>query len=85
MPEEVSAGATAQLADGIPFVSNAQLSEGLRAANVPDPPLTPIVLENAAARLVALQSALAAIAAVAVIALFFTGRIPTEQPRSPVT
>jgi hypothetical protein len=82
VPAQVTAAAQTQLADGIPFMSNAQLTEGLTAAGVPDPPLSPIVAENATARLIALQTALGAIAAVAVIALFFTGRIPTEQPRS---
>ena len=41
-----------------------------------------IVDENAQARLDGLRSALAVLALIAVVGLFFTGRIPAEQPGS---
>jgi hypothetical protein len=48
------------------------------------PPTTAdaIVDENATARLDALRASLSVLALIAVIALFFTRRIPTKQPAS---
>jgi len=84
----VSAQANVELADGIPFVSDTDLQAGLDQAGV-DPALSQaIVDENAAARLDGLKAALAILALMSVIALFFSRRIPTEPttsagPRTP--
>jgi hypothetical protein len=39
-----------------------------------------VVAENQSARIVGLDTALAVLAVIAIITLFFTGRIPTAQP-----
>ncbi len=49
---------------------------------MPDEAASAIVDENSKARLRALQGALAVIAIVAALALFFTNGIPTRQPGS---
>jgi EmrB/QacA subfamily drug resistance transporter len=82
VPAEVSAEANVELAGGIPFVSDADLSAALTQAGV-DPAVSQAVLdENEQARLDGLRTALAALALIALIGLFFSGRIPKEQPGS---
>jgi Major Facilitator Superfamily len=79
VPAEVTSQATVQLAPGIPFVSDAQLQAALQARV--DPEIAQAVLEvNEQARLDGLRAALALLALIAVIALYFTNRIPQEQP-----
>ncbi|WP_028050945.1 MFS transporter [Cellulomonas sp. URHD0024] len=82
VPAEVSSTASVELAAGIPFISDAALQSALEDAGVSDDAATAIVDENAQARLDGLRSALAVLALIAVIGLFFTGRIPAEQPGS---
>jgi Na+/melibiose symporter-like transporter len=80
VPQEVVSQATVQLASGASFISDADLEAALEDAGV-DPATTRSVLdENEEARIDGLRSALALLAIVAVIALFFTKRIPTTQP-----
>jgi len=82
VPAEVSAKANVELAGGIPFISDADLDAALTQAGV-DPAVSQAVLdENEQARLDGLRTALAALALIALIGLFFSGRIPTEQPGS---
>jgi hypothetical protein len=79
VPAEVTSQATVQLAAGIPFVSDVQLQAALQARV--DPMIAQAVLEvNEQARLDGLRAALALLALIAVIALYFTNRIPQEQP-----
>jgi MFS family permease len=86
VPAEVTASATVELAAGIPFVSDADLQTALNDAGVPAATADAIVDENATARLDALRASLSVLAVIALIALFFTRRIPTQQPASaPVT
>jgi MFS family permease len=80
--EEVSDQAQVELAAGVPFVSDAQLESALEDAGLDETTAAAVVDENASARLRALRGALAVIAAVALLALFFTGRVPTRQPGS---
>jgi MFS family permease len=80
VPAEVTAGATVELATGIPFVSDADLETALDDAGVPAATADAIVDENATARLDALRTSLSVLAVIALIALFFTRRIPTKQP-----
>jgi len=76
VPDDVKSKANVELASGIPFISDTDLTKALDQANV-DPQLAQeIVDENSHARLVGLRSALSVVALFAVIALFFTGRIP---------
>ncbi len=82
VPAEVTATATVELADGIPFVSDADLETALDEAGVPPATADAIVEENATARLGALRTSLSVLALIALIALFFTRRLPTEQPAS---
>ena len=84
VPESVKSKATTELAGGAPFLSDEQLEDALNEARVPPRTADAILEENETARLVGLRTALAVLAIVAVIALFFGGRIPTEQPTSPI-
>jgi EmrB/QacA subfamily drug resistance transporter len=82
VPADVKAQANVKLQSGAPFLSDAQLKTALDEAGT-DPHVAQAALEaNAAARLDALRAALAALALSAVLALFFTSRIPTRQPGS---
>jgi len=82
VPPQVATQANVELAGGIPFISDADLDAALTQAGV-DPALSQAVLdENEQARLDGLRTALAALALMALIGLFFSGRIPTEQPGS---
>ena len=82
VPAEVSAQADVELASGIPFVSDADLESALRDAGASEATTSAVVDENGQARLDGLRTALAAMAVMALLALFFTGRVPEEQPGS---
>ncbi|MFE7779183.1 MFS transporter [Streptomyces sp. NPDC057445] len=82
IPAEVKSQATVQLQSGVPFLSDAQLENALNAAGT-SPEVTRAALDaNARARLDGLRAALAILAVAALLALFFTHRIPATQPRS---
>jgi Na+/melibiose symporter-like transporter len=85
VPPDVRARADVQLASGVPFLSDADLGAALERAGVADEAASAIVEENSTARLTALRGALAVIAIVAALALFFSGGIPTRQPGSATT
>jgi hypothetical protein len=70
------------ISSGVPFVSDADAKAALEDAGVTGDEATAIVGENQKARLRALRAALAVVAIVAALALFFTGGIPTRQPGS---
>jgi MFS family permease len=80
VPENVASKAQVELAGGIPFMSDKDLQAQLNKADVPAKTADAIVTENANARIDGLRSALALLAAVALIALFATRHIPAEQP-----
>src|SRR4051794_30769524 len=82
VPSEVKEKASTELASGVPFLSDADLKSALDEAGVSEKTASAIVDENARARLSALRTALAIIAIVAALALFFCGGIPTRQPGS---
>lgn len=82
VPAEVKSQASVELQSGIPFLSDAQLTDALDQAGVA-PAVADAALEaNAAARLDGLRAALAILACASVVALFFTSRIPRTQPGS---
>jgi EmrB/QacA subfamily drug resistance transporter len=81
VPEEVNAEAQVELVGGIPFVSDKDLKEALTEAGVPEPVQTAVVDANAEARIEGLRAALVVLAILALVALFFTGLIPTRQPQ----
>lgn len=78
----MSAKANVGLADGIPFISDADLQAALKEAGASKEEAQAALNENRQARLAGLRTALAALAFIALIALFFSGRIPTVQPGS---
>lgn len=80
VPNEVSANASVELAGGVPFVSDADLEQGLDEAGVPPDVADAVVDENASARIDALRAALSLLAIIALLALFFSRRLPTRQP-----
>jgi hypothetical protein len=81
---DVKSKAKVELAGGIPFVSDADLKTALDKANVPKKTADAVVAENVTARLDGLRSSLSVLAVIALIALPFSRRIPTEQPASAV-
>ena len=83
VPNDVSAQASVELASGIPFVSDAQLSQGLADAGVDPETSQAIVDENSQARLDGLKAALSILAALSLLGLFASRRIPATQLQSP--
>jgi len=83
VPDTVSAEASVELASGIPFVSDAQLTQALANAGVSPDTSQAIVAENEQARLDGLKAALAILAALSLLGLFSSRRIPSKQLQSP--
>lgn len=84
IPDSVKSQATVKIQSGVPFVSDAQLKTALDEAGTSSEVAEAALDANAAARLDGLQAALAILALAALLAMFFTHRIPTTQPRSAV-
>jgi len=82
VPNRVAKQASTELVGGIPFVSDADLRAALDDAHVSQKTTDAVVEENSAARLQALQAALAVVAGVALLALFMSRGIPRKQPTS---
>ncbi|MFF4321335.1 MFS transporter [Streptomyces sp. NPDC001568] len=82
VPDSVTSQATVNLQSGAPFLSDAQLETALAEAGVSAEVSRAALDANAAARLDGLRAALAILALAAILALFFTQRIPAAQPRS---
>jgi EmrB/QacA subfamily drug resistance transporter len=80
VPASITAHAEATFGAGVPFVADSAVRSTLQAAGVPEGTINAILAVNASARLSALRAALAVVALVAVLALFFTRWIPTRQP-----
>lgn len=80
VPAEIQEQATVELADGIPFVSDTQLEEGLASQGLSAEASDAILEANREARIEGLDSALAVLAMLALVSLFFTRRIPDAQP-----
>jgi MFS family permease len=78
--DELEQQATVQLASGIPFVSDAQLQQAAEDAGATPAVTDAVVDANEAARIAGLRAALAVLAAIGIVALFFTRRIPRVQP-----
>jgi MFS family permease len=82
VPADLKAKANTELASGVPFLSDKDLQVALDKAGVPPATADAIVSENATARIDALRTSLSVIAVIALVALFFSLGIPTEQPVS---
>ena len=86
IPKQLASQAQVKLAGGIPFLSDKDLKAALDKAGVPSEAATAIVSENANARINGLRASLSLLAVIALIAVFFSRRIPTQQPSAePVT
>jgi EmrB/QacA subfamily drug resistance transporter len=82
IPPEVTQQATVKLASGAPFLSDAQAQAAMQKAGVSPEVSQAALAANSAARIKALRAGLAVLAFAAVIALFFTSRIPKVPPGS---
>ena len=80
MPDEVKSQASVQLSAGVPFISDTDLETALTEAGVSAEVTEAVVAENQEARVAALDAAIALLAVLALVSLFFTGNIPTVQP-----
>jgi MFS family permease len=80
IPEQLSSQAQVELAGGVPFIPDDQLSGALADAGVPKDTAAAIVAENEEARLDGLRSALSVLALIALLAMFLSTGIPTRQP-----
>ncbi|WP_030770971.1 MFS transporter [Streptomyces sp. NRRL F-2664] len=80
VPAAVKSRATVQLAAGAPFLSDAQLESALAEAGVSPELADATLAANEEARVDGLRAALSVLAFAALVALFFTQRIPTAQP-----
>jgi hypothetical protein len=80
VPADIKSKANTELASGVPFLSDKDLSAALSDAGVPKDTADAIVDENASARIDALRSSLSVVAVIALIALFFSMSIPEVQP-----
>jgi MFS family permease len=83
VPPSVASTAEVELADGIPFVSDADLESALLDGGLPEAKAQVILDENEEARIAGLRASLAILAIAALIALFFTRLIPTEPVGTP--
>ena len=82
VPPGVAAQANVELAGGIPFISDADLEAALAEAGASAEITQAVMDENEQARLDGLRTALAALGLIALLGLFFSTRIPTQQPGS---
>jgi hypothetical protein len=85
VPPEVASQANVKLSAGVPFVSDAQLESALEKEGVDQKTTQAVVDENEQARVAGLRTALALLALVALIAIFFIRRIPAKQPGAAAT
>jgi Na+/melibiose symporter-like transporter len=76
--DEVAQKANVELASGIPFLSDADLTSALKDAGLTQQETQAALDANAHARITGLRAALAVLAALALVSLFFTGRIPSR-------
>ncbi|MGH3235360.1 MAG: hypothetical protein ACRDOH_19360 [Streptosporangiaceae bacterium] len=83
IPKALASQAQVELAGGIPFLSDKDLKAALDKADVPPKTASAIIDENANARINGLRTSLSLLGVVALIALFFSRRIPTKQPSAP--
>jgi MFS family permease len=80
VPDQVAQQAKTELSGGVPFVSDADLDDALDKAGVDQKTAQAITDENESARLGALRASLGVLAVLALVALFFGRRIPSQQP-----
>jgi MFS family permease len=82
IPPQVKSQAQVELSGGVPFISDAELEAALGEANADTQTAEAAFDAYRDARIAGLRSALAILALLAIVALFFVQRIPTRQPGS---
>lgn len=82
LPPSVKEAASVQLVGGVAFVSDSDLRRALEQSDLPPEATDEVLALNREARLVSLRKSLAVVAALALGALFFAGRIPREPVAS---
>ena len=82
IPDEVKSQATVELESGVPFLSDAQLESALDEAGTSEEVTQAALDANEGARIDGLRAAVAILAFAALLAMFFTSRIPKTQPGS---
>jgi MFS family permease len=80
IPPEVQSKANVQLASGVPFISDADLETALSDASVSEQVTAEALDVNETARIAGLKAALAVLALIALVGLFFASTIPTRPP-----
>jgi MFS family permease len=85
VPQGLASQAQVELAGGIPFMSDKDLKAELDKAGVPSETADAIVAENEKARIDGLRASLSVLALIALMALFASRRIPTQQPSAAPT
>jgi MFS family permease len=80
VPDRLASQAQTNLAGGIPFLSDDDLKAALKDARVPPRTADAVVETNEQARIAGLRVAVSIMALMALVALLFTGGIPTVQP-----
>jgi MFS family permease len=80
VPDSVKSQAGVQLAAGVPFISDTDLEAALTSAGVSSETTEAVVEENRKARIEALDAAIALLAVLALVSLFFTDKLPDRQP-----
>ncbi len=79
IPADVTAKATVQLENGVPFISDSDLRAALGDTDLTPAEQDAVVAENASARLLGLRTALWLVALLTVVGLFFTGMLPRRS------
>jgi MFS family permease len=90
VPESVASKAQTELASGVPFLSDADLTAALSDADVPAVTADAVIETNSQSRIDGLRAAVSILALLSLVALAFTRGLPTVQPgaqspRSPPT
>jgi MFS family permease len=82
IPSEAKTQAQVELAGGVPFVSDADLEAALEDAGAQSGSIDAAIDDYSDARIDGLKTALAVLAVLTIMALFFAQRIPKTQPRA---
>ncbi|MFJ1733684.1 MFS transporter [Streptomyces sp. NPDC088254] len=82
IPAAVKSQATVELESGVPFLSDAELETALDEAGTSEKVTQAALDANEDARIDGLRAAVAILAFAALVAMFFTSRIPKVQPGS---
>jgi MFS family permease len=80
VPPNLASAAQVNLAGGVPFIPDSDLTAALHAAGVQGATAQAVVDENTAARIDGLRASLSVLALFALMALFFAHGVPERQP-----